>query len=225
MSQHAPWNTRNAAINNQAFYMKSLPLKNVKEFTIELPETFIPSSSSMVPYGDGYHMNMRLVNYRIDASGRYIFPDKTDIVRTRNILLTLDNKFNINNQVELHNTSNIPLYPKNILGLEDIRLFGTNELLCTYLEVNESRTPQICYCQYNPTTGDVFHIKALMVGNVLKCEKNWLPFIKDDEVYILYTTQPLRVYKLNRNTGDLTLVKETNIRPGLNLETFRGSGD
>ena len=222
IASNLSWNIKNNTLNNQAFYMRSLPTK--KSLNIELPSFILreykESSTSIIPFDDGFRFNVRLVNYTINNSGGYDIRDQDNIVRTRNILVTADKNLNMLNMVELKDKSNATLYPKNILGMEDIRLFGNNELFCTYLEVNEESIPQMCYGKYCPDTGDVTTILPLKLGHEIKCEKNWIPFIQNGEVYFLYTYNPLHICKLNRETGEVTTEKIIKLND--NYE-FRGS--
>ena len=222
-SPHAPWSARNYTLNNQSFYMRRLPFKKIVPLKYNLPNDYIETSPSLISYDDGkFRCNLRSVNYSIEGGGGYVIRDPEEIVRTRNFLLTLDTDLKVKSGVELIDLSGVPLFPKNIRGLEDIRLFGKNEFLCTYLEVNESRTPQICYCQYDDVRGDVTKIIPLMVGDELKCEKNWMPFIMNDEPHFIYTVHPLQIYKIDRNDGRISLVKEA-ILSDKYLNDFRGS--
>ena len=222
LSHHAPWSARNYTLNNQSFYMRRLPFKKIVSIKYNLPDGYIETSPSIISYHNGFRCNLRSVNYTINEEGGYIIRDPDEIVRTRNFFLTIDKDLKVESGIELIDLSGVHLYPKNIRGLEDIRLFGNNEFLCTYLEVNDSRTPQICYCQYDPIKGDVTKVIPLMVGNELKCEKNWMPFIMNEEVHFIYTVHPLQIYKLDRDTGNVSLVKEVTLSDKY-LNDFRGS--
>ncbi len=139
-------------------------------------------------------------------------------------LLNFDDQLNLQGDgIELIDHSGVQLYPKDIRGLEDIRLFGDHELFCTYLEVNEKRTPQMCYAQYQDS-GIIKHLKPMHVKPTLECEKNWLPMIINDEVHIIYSFDPFKMYKLNRELGDLEPVKEIKISDKY-LGDFRGSAN
>lgn len=220
-SHYAPWSVRNHALNNQSYYMQRLPFKNIYKIDYTLPSDYIASSSSLIRINDCFLMNMRAVNYSINNKGGYIIRDPNDTVRTRNWLLELQpNTFDVLNSHELRDVSGIPVYPYNILGIEDIRLFSPTEFFCSYLEINTSRTPQVCYCQFNKDTGEVTKIIPLMVGTKLQCEKNWMPFIKDDELYFIYSMSPFQLYRVNREDGSLELILETTL---LGDNDFRGS--
>ncbi len=216
-SPHAPWSVKNYMLNNQSFYMRRLPFKKIFPIKYTLPKDYIGSSLSLIPNEGGFRCNLRGVNYSINDDGGYIIRDIDDIVRTRNFILELDKDLKIMNGAEILDVSGVPLYPKNIRGIEDMRLFGTNEFLCTYLEVNNERIPQMCYGQY--TGNNITKIIPLTVTEKLQCEKNWMPFIMNDEVHFIYKCCPVQIYKLDRDTGVVTLIKELESIPN----DFRGS--
>lgn len=239
LSSHSPWNVKNYTLNNQTFYMRRLPFKKIHTVDYVLPPDYIASSSSLIRDGDHLLMNLRSVNYSINDKGGYIIRDPQEYVRTRNFLLELkEDTFDVIKSVEIKDTSGIPLYPKNILGIEDTRLINDHEFFCTYLEVNESRIPQICYCQYDKESGKVNKILPLQVGDKLQCEKNWMPFIKknmgcssdgttikvephDENLYFIYSMDPFRIYHVNRETGSVTETINTSITSEY-LGGFRG---
>lgn len=226
LSSYAEHQTRNSTINNQQFYMTKLPFKTVHNITHPFPETYIGSSSSIVPYGDGFVMNVRCVNYTITNTGSYIIRDPQQIIRTRNYLLFFNKDLRIGKGMELEDTSDCKRYPKDFRGMEDIRLIlGCNAFLCTYPEINNSSIPQMCYCEYDISTGKVTKVLPLMIGSELKPEKNWIPIIINSEVYLIYSISPCKIYKLNVQTGQLELMFHLLIEePDINLSEFRGSG-
>ena len=54
-----------------------------------------------------------------------------------------------------------------------------------------------------------------------RCEKNWLPFVKNNELYAIYGYDPLIILKINRETGDCETV--LNEEPDHDFSKFRGS--
>lgn len=223
LSNYAPWNIKNNTLNNQSYYMTRIPFSEIYPVDYSPPEKYINSSSAIIKHKDGYIINLRSVNYSINDNGGYVIRDHNNIVRTRNFILHTDNKFAIKSSNELIDKSGIPLYPQNILGIEDIRLINSSEFFCTYLEVNNSRTPQVCYGKYNCETGDVTHMYPLQVTEKLQCEKNWMPFEKDGDLYFVYSIDPLKIYKVCRNNDSVTLILhlETSLQVE-DLSQFRG---
>lgn len=212
-----PWATRNYILNNQSFYMSKLPLESIININYNLPTDYIASSASI----NGSVINLRSVNYSINERGNYIIRDPNNHVITRNFLLSFDGKTVGTEGIELIDRSGVQLYPKDIRGLEDIRLFGDHEFFCTYLEVNEARIPQMCYGRYRDD-GTVYHILPMQVKPKLECEKNWLPFMMNDEIHFIYSFHPFKLYKLDRDSGTITLIKETVLSNNY-LGDFRGS--
>jgi len=217
------WKIRNTALLNQSNYMSKLSVDKIMEVKYQLSNIYKNSSASIISNEDKYLMCLRYVNYSIRNDGSYNIFDPNNTVRTRNILLTLNKELNIEDAVEMVNTSDTYLFSTHIVGLEDVRLFGDKYLFCTNLEVNNQAVPQICFCEYDNKTGGVNKIYPLQVANKLQCEKNWLPFIDNDKIYFIYSFEPFRIYELNSETRDIKLVKETKIYKNKNLDTFRGS--
>jgi FkbM family methyltransferase len=213
-----PWVTRNYILNNQSYYMSKLVFDSVININYNLPQDYIGSSASI----NGSMLNLRAVNYSINAQGGYMIRDPNNHVITKNFLLPFDGKTVGTEGVELIDRSGVPLYPKDIKGLEDIRLFGDHEFFCTYLEVNDApRVPQMCYGRYHDD-GTIYHIRPMQVNPKLECEKNWLPFIIDGEIHFIYSFHPFKLYKLDRDSGTITLIKDT-VLSNHHLSDFRGS--
>lgn len=219
-SSNIDWSLRNSTLNNQAFYMKKLPMSKCIGIDFLLPQNYIASSSSILPKDDGYLINLRAVNYSIEENGGYAIRDPYNIVRTRNFLLNLNKNLEVTSNVELLDCSEVKLYEGRILGMEDIRLFGDKYLFCTYLDVNDKGIPQVCFGEYS-SDGRVSRIVPLMVGTELICEKNWIPCIQDGRIYVIYKFSPFTVYLLNEETGKMDLIRELDLVPeGFG---FRGS--
>ena len=219
-------------------YMKRLPFKKIIHLIHDYNEEYNSSTPSIIPYNDGYKCNIRYVNYYIN-NGNYIA--KENIVRTKNVILTLDNNLNtLTNQkgksehVELDDKNIIPPFNNNnVRGLEDVRLFvnnlnkNTNEshiynFFATSLEYNKSRIPQMCHGEYDINTGIINKIRVLKINENLQCEKNWIPLMIDNELFFIYSFTPFKFYHVNKDTTEITLVKECNLT-NKNLSEFRGS--
>jgi hypothetical protein len=52
-----------------------------------------------------------------------------------------------------------------------------------------------------------------------RCEKNWLPFIKDDQLHLIYSCDPFVLYKFNDDHCETVLSYEQNY----DFTAFRGS--
>jgi FkbM family methyltransferase len=224
LSREAPWNTHNLALSNEGFYMNMLPIKRKIPLRFNLPNKYTPSTASVVKHENGYRFNLRGVNYILTDKGGYISRHGDNVIRTVNFLLDTDKDFNILRSVEVEDKSGVQLYPKNVLGMEDIRLFRENNenyFFCTDLEVNDSRTPQICWGTYEED-GSVTRLVPLMAGEELKCEKNWMPFMQDGTIYFIYAMGPFQLYKLDQETGKVEELKKVQLGSRY-IDDFRGS--
>lgn len=231
LTYQVPWNVRNFTMSNMQYYIKSLPMKQKIKLDHDKPSGYQTTSSSIIQTENGFRTNVRCVDYTIRPDGSYCCASNDHVIRTQNILLDLTKEFAIENNVRyLVDKSGITLYPKNILGMEDVRLFGDNYLFCTYLEMNETRTPQIGWGTYDPD-GTVTRMVPLQVTPQLQCEKNWMPFINNDEIYFIYSIGPFVLYKLNKNTAEITEIKRCTFGNStgfldwndVHINDFRGS--
>lgn len=228
LGKHHDWELKNGTLDRQVHYMKPLNSSSILPINPKISAEYTPSSSALVRIDNGFRINVRGVNYYINKNGGYTIRDSEGIVRTRNYLITLNNELQVQGEpVELVDNSGVVVYPIRIRGMEDVRLFGDNQFMCTRLDVNPQGIPQMCYGEYEPHTGSVTKILPLKVTEHIQCEKNWMPFIKDGQVYFIHTVFPLKLYQLDRDTGATTLVPTTVTLAqdqDLDLSSFRGSG-
>ena len=113
-------------------YIDSIEIEPLSKSELVYPykfkaiEQFKPSSSSIQPYGKGYIMNIRYINYSFNKEGiiYYHYPDK--VGKTKNISVFLDESYKpISNPVVLKEV--YTEYQTEYTGLEDIRLFLSSE--------------------------------------------------------------------------------------------------
>jgi hypothetical protein len=206
-SSQPTWHEKNKLLSVQSNFMVPISFKEIFAIQCKLPEGFKSSSTAIINYEDGFLLNVRLVNYSINKSnGSYDIKNNKGTVITKNMSLMYDSSFSVTEANILTENKEIPIYESNIIGMEDIRLFSTVDFLCTSLEINKTKTPQICYGKICRTSNTVEKFIPLTINPEapLKCEKNWIPFVKDDEAYIIYSIYPLKIYHLNRSNGVLT---------------------
>jgi FkbM family methyltransferase len=229
---------KNQMLKAQIPYMKPLPASSIIPIHHTIHPQYVGSSSSIIPTATGFLLNYRAVNYTIDGDGGYMVRDARGIIWSKNYLLGLDKDLKIIPRIhntensldpeyplELRDGSGMTWYPRQIRGMEDVRLFGQQQFLCTSLESNPQSIPQVCYGEYSPGTGIVSKFLPLKVTTQLQSEKNWMPFIWKDEVHFIHTFFPLKIYQLNTATGATTLIDtDLKISPTADLSSFRGSG-
>lgn len=246
------WSWKDNALKNQSYYMKKIDFNSVVEITCKDDLNYLPSSSAIIPFENYYFINVRTVNYSIDLNGKYLIRDYNSYVKTINRFakvndeqLTTENQFIIFKKVEDYSPT--PKFNVNIQGMEDLRLFNIKKIInhdqipdlkidvfVIYPQINESRTPQVCYGVMN-AKAEIRELYPLTVKEELQCEKNWLPFINEnDEICFIYSFSPFQVYKIvfkevieyngitkdivENNNGIKEFINENNIKCIINKD-------
>lgn len=217
-------NARQLDLSNRLFsvYRHNGIIKNL-DVSLRLAEDknnyYKPLNPSIIKWKDGYLMSLRSVNY-LRQNDVFKIHDPTGTIRSINYLLSLDNNFDIINVVSLEDVSNARHYTSKWIGFEDIRLIDDSSFLATMTELNERNVPEVCYCKFKDNF--VYSVVPLRLGPVEKAEKNWLPLRQDDKyLYVLYGYDPIRILKVNKDDGDISIYKEYT--SSLKLDIFRGS--
>lgn len=215
LSKVAQWHERNLTLSNECFYIHPIAHKKKVPLKCEMADLYEPSSSSIMKWEDGYRMILRGVNYSIGSKGEYYMRHNDNIVRTKNYLLTLNKDFEVLKQVELVDKSGVKIWEKNIVGMEDLRIFGDKYFLCTYPQVTASDHYRVCWGTYDAETGDVTRLIPLMMDNETKCEKNWMPFINSNEIKII---GPSLTVNSNKITNSMIKSENNVIGPSCEVE-------
>lgn len=237
LNKKAPGYIKESAYKNSLFYVSTIRSARLDPIVINLPkirqgfpETFCPMNPSIQRTENGYMVLCRTVNY-IQFGGRDhkscdIF-DPT--IRTKNFLVEYDKKFNVISQKEI--VENLPRYRKQhvlVEGLEDCRLISYNNswwITCTGFDFTSEGVPQIALCKLDSKTTDnkvpVTQLTVLQGPDKRRCEKNWLPFVKNNEIHVVYSYDPFIVFKPNIQTGECP--KTISIIPNYDFSAFRGS--
>lgn len=216
LKKNIPQHIKDQSFRNMIFY--ATPLKNAKFqlIQIELPKIreelaahYNPMNPSIIRTETGYDVICRTVNY-MQIGAKYFksldLLDSHNTAKTRNFYLKFDRNFRLLSQREI--IEDLPRERQentNIVGLEDCRMFFFNDatwFTCTTLDTNPSGVPQISLCklQSNQTVKDIKDIQVeklipLFGPDPMRCEKNWLPFVKDGEFFVIYSYDPFVIYK------------------------------
>jgi len=226
---------KNQIISNQRYYIQQLKINKKDKFNIKLESNQFALNPSIIKQENGYLINCRVVNYQLTDQGLYIIHHPNRTIITKNILLYTDTNLNIINQKEIIDKSNYQKYEgRNIIGLEDLIMFKMNEELwftCTTLDTNINGLPQISMCKIENNHVIVKH--PIHFPNN-RPEKNWLPFIHDGILKLIYEYHPFTIKTIiediNINQDPInTHVNIVNTKDilkntyGLNLSRFKGS--
>lgn len=222
-SEHCPFAIKNHTLCNVQYYISALQFSRViqTDFTTD-DSNFVPSSASILNMDGKYRLNVRSVNYRI-VDGNYN-PQGSGIIITRNHIVDLDSDFKSVGCIELIDKSGYPMtYRPWSRGFEDIRLIRDGEFFCTTPDINSENIPQLMYGKYDDN-GAITTVLPLQLGDKLKCEKNWLPFIRDGELYAVYSMDPLTIVRIDRDCTLEKRVQIVQVNDQIRLPLFRGSG-
>jgi hypothetical protein len=237
LKKGVPWNVKDQTYKNILFYVQPLQYSRIIPITFEFPlikegseERFRPMNPSIQKTDQGYKVICRTVNYTQKGaiSSNFKTSDADGIFRSRNFLVHYDQDFKLLSHQEI-----IEKLPRKrifnwVQGMEDCRLVEFNKNLwftCTTSDTNPTGQRQISLCKLSDSAREgrrsVEKLIPLIGPDPHRCEKNWLPFVKDDSLYIIYTCHPFTIYKPNLETGGC----ETAVmyEPDYDFSGFRGS--
>ena len=182
-------------------------------------DSFISSSPCILPQSEGYLMNIRYVNYKINPNGSYAFKHDDGKITTLQLVHWLNKDFTIYKTKWIDQVFNENL---RYQGVEDVKVFShCDELL--FLGTVE-----------HPTTGQIsvghgtYDLKKSMLLSTpypspknSSCEKNWCYFHKKDgSLKIVYAWMPLTI---GEPGSDSITIQSTNSNVPAFFSNLRGS--
>jgi glycosyltransferase involved in cell wall biosynthesis len=244
LRKNIPSYIQDQAYRNILFYVQNLKNIELKPIKIDLPlireelsARYNPMNPTIRKTDSGYEVICRTVNY-VQIGAKHFKSldvlDSTYSAKTRNFLVQYDRDFKLLSQQEI--TENLPRTRKKILpieGLEDCRIFtfkNSTWFTCTTLDTNPYGQPQISLCKLeDDRSGETVQVEALIPlfgPDPKKCEKNWLPFVKNDELNLVYSSGPFTIYKPEIDLKNEKLQKQMILRKGntkYDFSRFSGS--
>ena len=216
-------------LSNMKFYQEVLTAEKVHDFSLDLKHlingveyTFHSSSSCIIINNDGYLLNVRFVNYRIDNAGCY--HDCTPHIITLNKCIELTKDFQVIRETLL----DIDYVDRKYMGIEDVRIFeeaGKIQFIGT--GYHQNNTIGIVRGGYALTAEDVktnkLNAREMKPAFNLNatCEKNWVYVKYKGETHIIYSWFPLKICKCE-SESDLLDIAEEKPMPGI-FKHVRGS--
>jgi hypothetical protein len=216
--------------SNLKFYISKLntyDIINLKNF--ENINNYHNSSISIYYNKDiGYEGILRSVNYSMNDTMCYTINDG-NFINTENFYVKIDENFSVVEQSKINimdsELEKIIHTSSGIKGLEDIRYVnfkGSKYAICTSLEYGIHGHPSIVLCKLDDKNNVVNIVKQPYNNNI--CQKNWCPFIYEDNLCFVYSYEPYVLLKMNEET----MILEEFIRKDFtsyNLSKFRGSSN
>jgi len=236
LRRNVPWYIKTQGYKNLLFYTENLKNVRFQAIKIDLPlvqkgyeERYHPMNPSIFKTEDGYELICRAVNYTQTGAKIFNTIDEHGIYRTKNFLVHYDRGFNMHSQHEIYENLERERRYCIVEGLEDCRIVKFDNSLwftCTTADTNPTGQRQISLCKLdNEKVGKIVEVEKLvpLLGRDLnRCEKNWLPFVKDGSLHIVYSSDPFVIFKPDIETGECKTVLE--YKPPLDFTSFRGSG-
>jgi len=187
---------------------------------------FLPTSTSFCKRDDGkYIVNVRYVNYRIQADGSYLMYENGNLsrdnaVRTENYSCLMNSKFSIISPLQKMVIHDSPVRPTHIKGLEDVRLFMRDGEVCyiaSTLEYSYTGKIRQHMGKYSIKDSSFIENKSLIPPTDTECEKNWISY-KDK---FIYKWHPFQIGEIK----DKTLVIESSQETPVFFSHMRGSSN
>lgn len=176
-----------------------VPATRWARITLDVDPPWPSFNPTIAPDGDGFRAIVRTANYRI-VDGRYQFLDGAEVVRTINYMVWLDRDLCVVDVRPLVDRSGRPRYPTEVQGYEDLRLLRWRDSWFATATVRDSNPELWCEIALLTIEGDaVVESRILPRPRPNRHEKNWMPYVAGDELRLVYTCEPLRLYRWDTN--------------------------
>lgn len=210
-----PENFKNEALIRIYNHMPKIPYKNKINLNCPMNTKRVPNNPSIINLTNGdYLCNIRCSNYIYEPHFQFL---EGNIHLSDHILLTLSPDFMVKKMVVLQDKTDNVYYDSFVKGIDDLRLIDQHRFICSHGNFNNHRTIDQCLGTFDEQ-GNVTKLIPLKGPSTHRHEKNWLPWIKNDELYIVYMFNPFMLYKVNEETGELTLIKELTLVDNFNVK-------
>lgn len=213
-------------------HIQSLTFSDLHPITIELPLTiggsnrYLPSNASLLKTKDGYRLLLRAITYWVMDTNQYACFSEDGVQYSRNFVIDYSLDFKILSVRELlDKDTQTPRYFKNFSGIEDCRLFnwkGEQWFCCTTTDTSP-QAHQVSVAKLEEQDNQPLFKKLFPLArpDANRIEKNWMPFIRNKELFFIYSYDPFVVYKPNLHTAQSKLFM--HYTTAYDLSQLRGS--
>jgi tetratricopeptide (TPR) repeat protein len=214
-------------LSNMKFYKNILTPIHKIDMTFTINHTlnnndikFNSSSSCIIPSpsGDGYIMNIRLVNYNIDSGGYYHDCDKHIISINKYVAMTKDF------DVIYEKLIPVEYVDRQYIGIEDVRFVKNKDNTLSFIGTGYhlNNTIGVVKGVYDITQPTLKPIEIKPSFKDSDCEKNWVFVNYQNEQHIIYNWHPMQICKIDDSTNLLNVVKTNKNVPKI-FKYVRGS--
>jgi len=208
LSNHCDQRIKNETLINMYLYLNQLPY--IKKIMLNCPMSpyRVPNNPSIIQLDNGdFLCNIRCSNYVYEPHFQFL---EGNIHLSDHVLVTLSPTFMIKKTIQLIDKTKNHYYDSFVKGIDDLRLIDTKRFICSHGNFNPNRVIQQCLGTFNEE-GHVIKLIPLKGPHQYRHEKNWLPLVQNNELYVVYTIHPFTLYKVNEETGNLTLIKSVRL--------------
>jgi hypothetical protein len=198
--------------HNLKWFVDKIPIV-IHDLQFQQIGDFLPTSTSFCMVNGKYVVNIRYVNYRIQADGSYMMYEngvlsRDNAVRTENYSCLMNSNFSIISPLQKMINNDPPIQNTHIKGLEDVRLFMHNNQLmyiATTMEHSYNGKIRQHMGKYSLTSNSFIENISLIPPTDTECEKNWIPY-KDK---FIYKWHPFQIGRINNNSLEIESSQET----------------
>lgn len=231
--------TQGHMLQTLSFYVKPIAPQAVRMGAYAVPEKFLKSpekflglaepntteyvgkNPATVVYQGVTYTNISLVNYYHERGVVFAPKDADGIVRTRNVVLRqLVGSWNSweTTPAEWPAGWNPNVH---IRGLEDQRwVVYEDRIWFTATCFHPHGRPEVVLGRLNDDATRVEFLTTLLYEEAGECEKNWVPFVDQGLLLLIYGFEPLRVLAADPTTGDCVVF--SSVLGPVNASTWRG---
>lgn len=226
---------RQTARNNLRFYAHHadewLGLQLQENFAAWDSEGWTSMNPSICLAGANRAMLLRQVNYRLE-NRNYKVVDADGVIRTRNLLLSLNTHYQVTHTTTLESLLEPQLlsaaatlaqrhnFP--VQGYEDGRLLRWRDHWWFSATVRDTTKDGICeIALLQLSERGLINREYLLRGAWSdKHQKNWMPFIYQDSLHFVYSLSPTIILRFDEDSGSAHIIHES--QPDQALEHLRG---
>jgi predicted GH43/DUF377 family glycosyl hydrolase len=182
------------------------PSARIGQIVLDVEPAWQAFNPTIAAVEDGFRMIVRTANFRIGEG--VLDPD--GIVRNINYLVELGPDLGVTGIEPVVDRATGPRHPSWVTGYEDCRLVevgGRWYATATVAELNPHSRREVGLLTFDGA--DVTDARPLRRGrDPERHEKNWMPFVRDGELHLVYTCSPTVVLRCDPARAEVETVSE-----------------
>ena len=199
------------------------PLDEVVSFEVEIralarsPKNSVYMNPSIIESDDGFLANLRAVNFYVKDRCYYQIDTDEAVSEaypavTSNFLLSLDDglqPIGEPQEIQIDDAIKPRRYQTSVIGYEDGRLFRYRDslwMIVTSRQHRKNTLNQMLLLRLN--RGVCEKVVPLHGYGDDHTQKNWMPLIRNDELFLVYSCDPLVILRPDVDSGECEVVVE-----------------